>query len=416
MKKILATLFIFISIQSFSAEWELNPLSGFRHSLQLSARFSFVSDAITNKFALDYFTNKFITTDRKDEVSKNLSAKNKLGIGFNSEIQYASYDDTIFGLKHSFYSVAIRNNYHINGRFSRDAFELYFRGNKSYAGKNADLSDFLFNQIAYQQFNFTFGHEYKYELNKFGWNTGLSLNKGQDFNLIEVKRAHIFTAEDGEYIDLDADIDLNRSDSSANTLLSWKGTGASIDGQFYWKNKKNNKVTLFISNAGFIKWNNNSSFVHADTSFRFEGIDVSDIFLLSDTIRDPISLDSSLVEPYLTARLKRSHTTKLPGFIGVSYLYNLKPEKLSIEAGINYLFFADADLLETIRLVYTLHAQQQIGLIASNGGYGEFRAGISFTTTLFKRWQLSLESDCLSSTFSSNGRAQGAFVSLSAHF
>ena len=186
--------------------------------------------------------------------------------------------------------------------------------------------------------------------------------------------------------------------------------------QFYWKNKKNNKLTISLSNAGFIKWNNNSSFVHADTSFRFEGIDVSDIFLLSDTIRDPISLDSSLVEPYLTARLKRSHTTKLPGFIGVSYLYNLKPEKLSIEAGINYLFFADADLLETIRLVYSLHEQQQIGLIASNGGYGEFRAGISFTTTLFKRWQLSLESDCLSSTFSSNGRAQGAFVSLSAHF
>ena len=253
MKKIIIALFLFFSIESFASEWEFNPLPGFRHSIQLSARFSFISDAITNKFALDYFNNKFIDANRKDGVTKNLSAKNKFGIGFNSEIQYASYNDTIFELKHSFYSVALKNNYHINGRFKRDAFELYFRGNKSYAGKNADLSDFLFNQIAYQQFNFTFGHEYKYELNKFGWSAGLSLNKGQDFNLIEAKRAHIFTAEDGEYIDLDADIDLNRSDSSANTLLSWKGTGASIDGQFYWKNKNNNKLTAYVSNAGFIK-------------------------------------------------------------------------------------------------------------------------------------------------------------------
>ncbi len=416
MKNIFLIIFSFLSLSSIAGDWEFNRVPPFRHSISISSNYFFDSDAITNRFALAYFRNEFIDNNKKDEVSKGLSKLNRFGAGFSNEIKYSKYNDTIFGLAHSFYSISLNDIYHLNCKFSKDAFELYFRGNKSYAGKNASLGDFVFNQIVYRQVNFTFGHEYKFDKDKFGYEAGIGFNFGRKLYRIESPKAELYTDINGEYLDLNADIDIHRSDSSNDVLSSLNGFGFSGNFSFFWKNKKNNKLTVSADNVGYIKWNDQSSFTHADTSFRFEGVDVSDVFLLSDTIHKPISLDSSLVEPYLTDKLKNSFSYKLPALFKLTYRYILKPEKLDVEGEVGYLLFAEATPIESLSLGYSFTNNQRIVIKAGYGGYTDFRIGISCNFLFLKRWMLTLQSDQLSEMFKSDGNAQGAFLSLSAYF
>ena len=417
MKRIFPALFILITVNSFASDWIINPDSSFHHSIGFSTEYFFASNAITNRFAIGYFRGEFIDDARKNSVSKNLSPHNRFGSGFNTEIKFARLNKTIFNLPHSFYSVSLGNHYYINSTFKKDVFELYFRGNKSYAGKTADLGKFKYNQVIYQQLNFTFGHNFMGNENNFGYSAGLSFNKGQKLYKISASRASLFTEKNGEYLDLDANLKIHQSDSTKHDINDWNGTGCSADFSFFWNDQKNNKLKLTAVNFGFINWNNNTAHVVADTSLRFEGVDVAKLFLLSDSIKESISLDSSLVEPYLSAREKKSYLSPLPALLSLSYQYILKPGKMDLEAEINYLFFASYTLHESVAFSYTIKNIHRLSLKTTYGGYTGFQAGLAYSTLFLKNWMFTVQSDYLSSLVNPDkGHAQGAFVSLTAYF
>ena len=129
-----------------------------------------------------------------------------------------------------------------------------------------------------------------------------------------------------------------------------------------------------------------------------------------------ISLDSSLVQPYLTAREKTKISNKLPALFKLNYRYILKPGTFDIEAGVSYLLFADALPKESLGLGYSFEDKIRFELKESYGGYSKFRTGISCTVLIAKRWKLSVQSDQFSGMLLQNGKTQGAFVSLSAYF
>lgn len=417
MKKIFSPLFILITVNSIASDWIVKPDSSFKHSIGIVTDYYFASNSITNRFALSYYLGEFIDDSKKNSVSKNLSLLNRFGLGLNNEIKYIRHNKTIFNLPNSFFSISLSNHYHINSSFKKDLFELYFRGNKSYAGKKADLGEFIYNQIVYQKLNFIFGHNFNVNENNFGYSAGLSLNKGQKFNKISTSRASLFTETNGEYLDLNANLEIHQSDSLKNKIKDWNGTGCSIDFAFYWKNKKNNILKVTAANFGFIKWNNNSAHVFADTSFRFEGIDVSYLFLLTDSVKETVSLDSSLAEPYLSVREKKNYNTPLPALLSISYLYVLKPQKLNLEFEINYLFFAGYKLRESLALTYYINNINRLSLKTSFGGYTGFQTGLSYSTQFLKNWVFSIQSDYLTGLINPDkGKAQGAFVSLTSYF
>ena len=154
MKKLFTAIFIFIAYHASATdwnEWTFQPKQAFRNSFGFSTEYYFASNAITNRFVSDFLRNSFIDNAKKDNISTKLTPLNKLGIESNTDIKYTHRNDTVFGLPKSFFSVSLTNRYHINSRFRKDVFELYFRGNKEYAGKKADLNDFIYNQVFYQQ-------------------------------------------------------------------------------------------------------------------------------------------------------------------------------------------------------------------------------------------------------------------------
>ncbi len=416
MKRILLISLFIIPLQSLASEWIFDRDSTFHSSVNISSDYYFASDAITNEFALAYYQNEFIDNLKKDNVTENLSSLNRFGTEFQAQLKYASQNRTVFGLANSFFSVSLNNRYHINSKFSYDAFQMYFRGNAAYRNKSADLGDFIYNQVYYQQVNFTFGHKFRRGENKFGFAAGLNYNNGQKLYEIKAERATIFTDDQGKYLDLDADIEIHQSDSSADALSSFNGAGCSADLYWYWTNRKNNTLKISATNFGFINWNDQTAFIKADTSFRFNGVDVSDLFLLSDSVKETISLDSSLVEPYLSVREKKSYFYLLPANVNISYQYML-PHGINLEGSLEYLFFAGSTLRESLAITYEINGKTNVSLKTSYGGYAGFNAGLAFSSFFLKRWRITVQSDYLSSMINpKNGNAQGAFVSLTAYF
>lgn len=394
-----------------------HPDSAYRHSVALNSEYFFSSNAITNHFASAYLLGKFIDDNMKDDVSNKLSSLNRFGAGFKTELQYTSSNDTVFSIPKSFFSVTLGENFHINSRFGKDVFELYFRGNKDYAGKTADLGKFVYNQLVWQNANFTFGHDFRRDLNHFGYSAGISLIKGQKLYHISSSHASLFTEEYGSYLDLNAEITIRQSDSAKSKFISWNGTGTSANGSFYWQDKNQNTLSITANNIGFIQWNKNSSFVKADTSFRFDGVDVSNLFDLSDSVTQNVSLDSSLVEPYLSSRVKKSFLSPLPALVNVSYQYILSPGKSDLVADVRYLFYAESTLEESITFNYTLKSTHRFSVKARYGGYSGFQVGLGYKSWLFNRILLTIQSDYISSLLNTkNGTGQGAFVSLSTYF
>lgn len=400
-----------------ATDWIFDRDSTFKNAFSLSNDYYFASNAITNEFALQYFQNGFIDNEMKSRVESNLEDHNRFGIDFITQLKYTSLNKTIFSLPNSFYSISLNNRYHVNSEFTSGAFKLYFKGNKEFRNKIVGLSDFKYNQVFYQQLNFTFGHKYKIDENKFGYAAGLSFNKGQKLYEISSDRASLFTENDGIYLDLDANLKIHQSDSSSESDLSaFNGAGASADLYWFWTNKKNNTLKISATNFGFINWNSQTAFISADTSFRFNGVDVTDLFLFSDSLRENISLDSSLVQPYLSAREKNSYFYMLPALVDVSYEYKL-PHEMSIEAGINYMFFAGYNLREYLTFTCEFYKHVDVSVRFSYGGYSDFNAGLGFSALILKRLRFTAQSDYLSSMLNpQSGTGQGAFVSLTGYF
>lgn len=410
---LLYILFIFYCKNTFAGNWYSPPDSTKKFNAYYDAAFLYSSNCITNKLAQDYYLGKFITNDRKDDVSGSMENYNRFGLHINSRAAFSVSLDSIFGLSHSWLSFAVSDHYMISSVFKKDVFELYFRGNKNYENKTADLSNFGLNQIRYQQFTIGWGHQFRHNNQHFVVFGGLALNKGNDWLNIGTDKASIFTATGGDYLSLGADMELQRSDSTAKVWKSWKGTGLSADLAFEWTDSTGNRFSVGIADLGFIRWNNNSSYIKADTTFDFTGIDVSDLFDFNSTVTNRINVDSALVQPYLKDRTKKAQTTMLPGRFYVSYIGKLSSDfMLNIAAD----HFWNANYLPSVTINPGYHKEKYtLWLTNRFGGYGRYFAGLAFQYH-HKNWQIGLRSEYLSAMFLPKGKGQGLMLSASHSF
>lgn len=414
MKRFLSAFLLLIIFKSNVTAKFLNDSTAV-NIFTFQGGYEFGSNSISNDLAKTYFVNGFISDPMKDVVSKKLCHTNRFGVDVTANFQFQHRTDSLFGLKNSYYKIGFSDIFHLDSKFSKDAFELFFRGNKEYAGKTADLNDFELTQLRYQQINFSYGHQFYQGHDLMEWSAGLNLNKGQQLLSIVAPLASIYTDVYGEFLDLNAKMEIHSSDSSKTKFDAFNGFGPSINMAFKWTDYKKRELKLSVENFGFINWNENSTSVSTDTSFRFEGVDVSDLFEFKDSVLQTINLDSTLVQPYLTNRNRQSYVTLLPALMKLSYTIPLENYHLRIETAIQHLAFANALPMIYQNYVYRVNRHHAVGLKVSYGGYSGFHAGINYQWN-FNSWMLQLRSDQLDGFLMKNGTAQGAFVSLSKYF
>ncbi|HQW22408.1 MAG TPA: DUF5723 family protein [Bacteroidia bacterium] len=414
MKRLVFTLLPFLICLSATAG-KYDGDSIVSNSININTEYYFGSNALTVDLASTFFRNGFIDNGIKDVISNNLSSSNIFGTEFRYELNYRRKVDTLFGFSNAFFQVGFRDVFHYGGRFSADVFELFFRGNKNYAGKKAVLSDFQFQQFLYQQLYVTFGHTYKSGENTFVHTIGLNFNKGQQFIFIEAPYATMYTSETGEYLDLDAEMEIHRNDSAKNNKMAFNGYGGSLDLSFKFTDKKKRDLEFSVQNLGMIAWNNKSSYVSADTAFKFEGVDISELFDFTDSVTNTVALDSSLTDPYLTNRTTKSLNTMLPCQVRLTYSIPLEKYHTTIETGLGYLLFANSKPMIWQNYQYKFNRSNSLGVSVRYGGYSGFGIGMNYELKV-SGWKLQLRTDQLTGFIMKDATAQGAFVSLTRYF
>ena len=382
----------------------------------LRGNYFFSSGVITNEFATDYYRGKFLSVDIKDGVSDNLTSINSFAGEANWEASLTFHPDTNNRKVEAF--IAYRNRSYSGAKFSEDFFNLFFRGNKMFAGKTADLSDFAFQQYSYRQIVFGIGNHFSLSENKKLYlGADIAINQGIKFLRINGGHSTLYTDPGGEYIDADLHATILTDDSAAQHPSRLDGSGYS--GDIYIEYETENSLLSFSAeNFGSIQWNKWSTKVSLDSTFHFEGIDVKDIFEIGDSIKvTGVALDSVFYINYVRNKSEQRVTTRLPMKISGSYTLLLNEINVSTTFGIDVLLNTYSSVRYFGGINYKLNRANRVGIILASGGYTAFQAGLSFIH--FFPWRLKLELGSNSIypmiTYKS-GKSQGAYLSLSKSF
>jgi hypothetical protein len=421
VKKLFSALSIFFSVLSLSAQETDLVTSLFsdsaktKNTILFTSDFLFASNAITNELAKEYFLNGFITDEMKDGVTKKLDDKNRLGGDFSFELYFRHKPDSMFGSRNWSWYIGIKNTDHINSTFPRDLFEVYFRGNKNYAGETADFSGFNYLLVKYQQLQFGLSKSYKTTTARYEAGAAIGFNMGQQLFRIEASRATLYTEEIGEYLDVNTGIEIHTSDSLHKNFGSFNGFGLSTDLFFKGSINKKHFFSARISNLGFIKWNSQSAEVRSDTSFRFEGIEVTKLFDLFDTVTTSITTDSGVIQSFLTNRKYSSYTLLLPAKIEVAYRM-ITGNHTRTGLGANYILHADYKLQFLLDFDYSWK-KNLVGVNVSYGGYTTFGTGLYYRRHFKHGYVLMIGSNYINTLFNlDKGTAENIHLTLYRNF
>jgi hypothetical protein len=419
--RILFAFFVCISTAS-SAQMDLRTGSHFMKDstqrLLVNARgnYFFASDAITNEFAADYYLGKFLDDELKNSVSKNLSAQNIFAGEACWEASVTFHPDTNNRKVEAF--IGFRSRTSADARFTDDFFELFFRGNKMFAGQTAYLGDFFFQQYTYRQFVFGIGNEFSLPGGgKLYVGADLAINNGIKFLKVTGQSSSLYTHPIGESIDADLHATVYTDDSSAQHPSKLDGTGYAGDFYLEYETEKSN-LSFSVENFGSIQWNKWSTQLTLDSTFHFDGIDVRDLFEFGDSIQvSDAALDSVFYKNFVRNKTEQRITTQLPVKISGSYTQFFGKRKMSLTVGIDVLLNSYSTVRYYGAAGYSLSRSNHISVLFAAGGYTPLHGGLSYTH-LFP-WHLKLEAGSrylYPWLASKTGKSQGAYLSLSKSF
>jgi len=396
--------------------FSLQEFYPFRKNISLSADYYFGSTAITNKFFNYYYLGKFIDTELKNDVSSRLNDNNnRLGAGAHASLMY-TYKIKEDSAAKNIYFVGIGTRHFAETNFSRDLFELYFRGNKSFEGESADFNNFRFRLMEYDKITWGKLMVSPVDSSKLSFGYSASALLGQRYNDIKLNGS-IYTASHGEYLDVMANGNMHATDSAHTSLASLNGYGASVDFYFHYPLSKSTSLHLLVSDLGFINWNNKTSVIAVDTTYHFEGVEVNDLFDFTDTVLGSSSLtDSAQVNAFLTRHTKEKYSTILPvrASLELSYMYNEKISFTLTDEMMTGNFFRNFMMLS---MGWKASGKVYLSLHASYGGYDGFNAGAAGSFLIGKDFALMAGSYSLAGLlFPAYVTSQGAFVSLKKYF
>ncbi len=408
------TVFLLTAFLSAGLAYSQSDTS-FKHEVEVHADGYFNSDALTNEFFFTFLRGGHIDTDLKNKVLERTQYISRWGADLNYGITWNYSPDSLFGKAGLNAKVEINDRFHANGIFSHDFYKVAMFGNQPMAGQSADLGNFRLNYLRYQQIQF--GLDWSADSNRNARGIAVSLLKGEQHLQVDVKRADLFTAADGTYIDLDTKLNSFQSDTSKKGPAAFNGLGVSTD-MYYeipyvtWYNGGVLSINLY--DLGFIAWNSRSMQHELDTFFHFEGVEVNDIFdLEANTFpqSDPDSILNNNLK-YSTG----SYVTLLPAVFSItaSTYYG---KKYIVEKGINYRFLANARPYYYGSFSWNVTPKFLLGWNISFGGYGRFNAGMETEIKIADRFRININSYYLAGlAFADKLGGVGGTITLSGRF
>ncbi|MBN4081744.1 hypothetical protein JYU23_01300 [bacterium AH-315-C07] len=368
--------------------------------------FSINSNVITNSFINSFYFGRFIDNDEINNISENLKKINRLGGMTSIGIGYYDSRSKLSKSHGVSYFVTVNYKEYLHTEFSADLFKIGFQGNSNFSGKQADLGNFYYQQLIYQQLKG--GILYK-KNDDLSFGTAVSVINGQKNMQIVTRDAYLFTAEDGEYIDLNADYSFKQTDTLSHlNLFANNGLGFAVDFYLIYK-IANSSFSLNVVDNGFINWYRTSANYQIDTLVRFEAFSVSNIFDLQDTVS--LNYSPGNISDDLTKDDNRKYSSNLPALI--NFMYKRKLGAMDLRIGGNYFFNARHFPQAYLQLNRALTKSILVGGILSYGGYGSLDVGLEINFKIGDRFHLKVGSRHVEGLlFPAKTSGEGVFVQL----
>jgi hypothetical protein len=322
----------------------------------------------SNVFTNDFLKGGFIDDEKKARQEKRLKDVNRAGLDVN-----VGMTGMIKGKKIT-YVIGLNNRQMLTAKFSHDDFELMFRGNTQYAGKTAQLSPLKVRYFDYQ--SIYIGILKKLDSKKLTIAGGLSLIRGGRFQNLNIKNGTMYTDTAGAYLDFNMDYNLAYTNKSKSALGATNGLGAAINLLMSWRSEKNNQLNIEVRDLGFIRWNNLNSY-NGNSTYRYDGTDVSNIFQLNDSVFTNMKGDT-LAKNLGLNKEKKSVNFLIPATFHINYLYNYN-NRLSFVGGIKYMINASYIPRLYLKSIYYIKKDLIIIPMFAYGGFGraDFELGIA---------------------------------------
>lgn len=406
--KILLALFVFSAKAQYNTEF-IN-YDNIRRSVSVNLDFDAGSNGMNSAMINQFVFGKYIDSLDKAQSAKLLRAKNNFGINLN-------YDISAFvkGGKKFDFLIGLKNQEVLNATYTRDFYNLMFYGNKMYKGATADLAFCNISALRFQEIKFGAIMHSVDSIAKIG--ISLSFIKGEQlFYLNTNKNSNLFTSGDGSEIIFNSNFNMALSDTNNKNLKTFNGIGASADIFFEtpYKSKigKQSVLTVNANNIGFIHWLNNSVQYSSDSSLRFNGYNVKNIFDLKDSTLNRINRDS--VIKGLTNARKENFNVNIPtNLVMINKI--IWSARFNTSFGFRYIFNANYKPYVFFEPEYKFK-QFSFVLHTGYGGYVRLNVGTSVMWNN-KNWCLRLGSNSLQGYILPKiSTGQGLFFSFAKKF
>lgn len=332
------------------------------------------SNSVSQSIAYAMFLKTRITQkmiDATDKRIKNtMKFEDNMNIGYSFRVYLKKWDGIFtFGLHH-------REMRNISG--PKDAFELIFYGNARFENDTADLSNINFNNFIYNQYSV--GIAKKIDYGNYQMQFGFSgaflqvINHQQIFT----KTSSLYTAPDGEYIDINYDLTFNNAREGATKFGQLNGLGGAGAVNLGFMNKDKWKVTLDISDVGYLMFRKNPVNYSAAKNIHFQGIVIPDLLNFSSQTFDTLNLDSA-VRSYLPTKSTNQYSVFLPFTAQLVFSKPLLKNKLVLNAGLMYRYLPGYKVYGYVKANYFIQPTMVFSGSIGAGGYSICNVGVEFS-------------------------------------
>jgi hypothetical protein len=389
----LIPIFFWFSAQQMT---DYSPQDRRDYSMQVHINGSFEanSNSLNTEMIRFFLAGRYIDENMKDRSLKRMKNQNRLGMEMGTEIGFLHKPDSGFGKNWS-YSVNVGYRFLFGGTFSRDAYRLGLYGNAPFVDERLDLSGLNARFLGYQYLQMGFVKEFSGKTWHKGLGFGLGVANANQFFSLSLPRGSIFTREDGQYLDVDADFSFAQNDASKNRFFYPNGFGLFGNLNFVMTDRKRHLIYVKADQFGMMRFNRFSSTRSLDTAFTFSGVNVDNLLnvngnLINETV-------DSLTEGLSGRTAGGAVWLPMPGRVEIGYSYTVLPRRLFMNVSGDFLLFPGYLPRGTLRITGIPDPFVSVSGTLAYGGWGGFNVGLDLGFHFGQGWHFTLGTQTLQS-------------------
>lgn len=256
-----------------------------KHELNWKSNFIFESNGLNKSFLNSMLYGGYITDDMKNKWINTGVDNNIINAEIRNGLSY-TYHFNEQSISVSFTDVNI-----LNTSFTDDLLRLGFEGNSQHQGKILDFSNTNIRADRFQQYKITYGRA----INSLSINGGISYLAGNQHLSYIIEQGSLYTAPYGAYLDIEYSMNAFVTDTSNFSTSGNNGSGLAIDLSTDFSIQEHD-INLSLSQLGFIIWNPSSITLANDSVFKFQGIEVEDIFNFNDSVLEVNNITNEILK------------------------------------------------------------------------------------------------------------------------